>query len=163
MNSKVKENKLESVGYFLLIVAVIMGLGFLSGIIGGAKEGYSGLTRPTFTPPNIVFSIVWPLLYFMMGCSVFAVIFSDAKPALKTTSIVLFSLSLAVNLAWPIVFFRLDAYFISFLLLAVLVAHVIAVIVVNFFINKTSALLLIPYALWLLFACYLTIMIVIYN
>ena len=163
MITKVKNNKLESVGYFLLIVAIVMGLGFLSGIIGGAKEGYAGLTRPTLTPPDIVFSIVWPILYFMMACSLFTVIFSSADKRLKTTSIVLFALQLAVNLAWPIVFFRFDAYFIAFLLIAVLDAHIFALTVINFFISKLSGLLLIPYGLWLTFATYLTVMIAIFN
>lgn len=163
MITKTRNGKLESVGYFFLIVTIVMGLGFASGIIGGASEGYSGLTRPTFTPPDVVFSIVWPILYFMMGCSAFAVIFSSAHSGVKTASIVFFALQLAVNLAWPIIFFRFDAYFIAFLAIAVLDALVLGLIIINFYVSKLSALLLVPYMAWIAFATYLTIMIAMFN
>lgn len=163
MITKAKNKTAENVGYFLFIVALVMGLGFASGIIGGAREGYTGLTRPTFTPPDIVFSIVWPVLYFMMACSLFAVIFTDRHDGVKSASIIMFALQLAVNLAWPIIFFRFDAYFVAFLAIALLDALVFGLIIINFWISKPAAVLLIPYMAWLAFATYLTIMIAVFN
>ena len=45
---------LEALGFALITVA----LGWIVGMVGGATMGYTGLVRPSFTPPDIIFSIV---------------------------------------------------------------------------------------------------------
>lgn len=153
--------------YLILMGLAVVGLGTLFGFIGDANKGYTGLTRPTFTPPDIVFSIVWPVLYFMMGASFYLTlqqeVFSKEMRATRTVSIIIFLVQLVVNLTWPIVFFRAEMYLFAFIWLAVLVAMVTALMIVNFRVNVTSAILIIPYLLWLVFATYLNLMILVFN
>ena len=47
VNQNSKTSPAMHVLYLLLISATIVSLGALMGFIGGATEGYSGITRPT--------------------------------------------------------------------------------------------------------------------
>ncbi len=153
--------------YGVLAGGIVLGLGYLFGFLGGSHEGYSGLVRPPFMPPDITFSIVWPILYFMMGISFYLTLAATPvireNKAIRITSIVLFCIQLAVNLSYPFIFFMADMYFFAFIWLAILDALVTALIILNFRINVWSAILLIPYLAWDVFATVLNIMIAVYN
>ena len=75
----------------------------------------------------------------------------------------IFFVQLAFNFTWTPIFFKARLYFFAFVWLAVLDAMVTALIILNFKINKWSAILLIPYLAWILFATYLNVMIAVYN
>lgn len=153
--------------YLLLIAAATIALGTFLGFLGGATEGYSGLVRPVFMPPDIVFSIVWPILYFMMAASFYITIvetpYTKETKALRIASIVLFAVQLTVNVTWPMIFFKADMYFFAFIWLAVLDALVTALVIINFKVNVWSAILLIPYLGWIIFATCLNVMIAVFN
>ena len=166
MNELVISNKsklyifLEALGFALITVA----LGWIVGMVGGATMGYTGLVRPSFTPPDIIFSIVWPILYAMIGVSLYITIVTKTRnTALRIASFIIWGVQLALNFLWVPVFFNARQFFWAFIILAVVDAMVTTLIAINFRINKWSAILLIPYLLWLGFATYLNIMIVAYN
>ena len=167
VNQNSKTSPAMHVLYLLLISATIVSLGALMGFIGGATEGYSGITRPTLTPPDITFSIVWPILYFMIGASFYLTLITTPsnkeEKTIRIVSIVIFFVQLAFNFTWTPIFFKARLYFFAFVWLAVLDAMVTALIILNFKINKWSAILLIPYLAWILFATYLNVMIAVYN
>jgi tryptophan-rich sensory protein len=151
---------LEALGFALITVA----LGWIVGMVGGAAMGYTGLVRPAFTPPDIIFSIVWPILYAMIGVSLYITIVTKTRnKALRIASFIIWGVQLALNFLWVPVFFNARQFFWAFIILAVVDAMVTTLIAINFRINKWSAILLIPYLLWLGFATYLNIMIVAYN
>ena len=169
MNTYVKNR--TSAGLKILY-AVLMGLctlaiGTLMGFVGNAKEGYKGLNRPTFTPPDAIFPIVWSVLYFLMGVAFYLLVAStpiskEARSA-RVASIILFVAQFVVNIVWPIIFFRADMYLFAFIWLAVLDALVASLITVSFKVSKWCAIIHIVYLAWLLFATYLNLMILIYN
>lgn len=150
---------------YILIVGGTLGLGFLSGMLSGSNTGYSGYTRPPLTPPDTAFAIIWPVLYFLIGNSLFFMLNTDAPNAvmIKKASIILWAVQMVLNLAWPFIFFTADMKTVSFILITVLDACVIALIVLNFMYSKPAAWMLIPYAVWILFATYLNVFIALYN
>jgi translocator protein len=131
-------------------------LGTLSGLstIGGDDEWYKELIKPPGTPPPWVFGPVWTVLYLLMGISVGRLIhrhdLNGAKPALWV-----FTMQFVLNLMWTPIFFgmaRVDAA------LAIIVAMwlgVLATFSLAWKVEKLSALLLLPYLLWLSYAVYL--------
>ena len=75
----------------------------------------------------------------------------------------LYIAQLAVNLLWPVAFFVLKRRLFAFIWILLLDALVIAM-AVSFYRRKTSAgLLQLPYILWVLFASYLNLGIVLMN
>ncbi len=137
-------------------------------IIGGAIVGlitsgymyYQDIVKPLFSPPEIVFPIVWTILYILMGISYFLAT-KDNEDNKELDQIYL--LQLFVNFIWPIIFFVLGMYFTAFLWIVLLIILVVAMIKELFKNNKISGYLQIPYLIWLLFATYLNLGITLLN
>ncbi len=170
MATAIKTKQLTKVQHFLfgaLSALCTVVIGSIVGMLGGARQGYTGLVRPTFTPPDVVFSIVWPVLYAMMGVSFYLTLVSRPltreKRTLRIVSFVLFFVQLFINLSWVPLFFKGEKYFLGFVWLAVLNAVITALIIINFKVNTWSAILLIPYLGWTMFATALNIFIAVYQ
>lgn len=119
---------------------------------------YQSVTKPYFAPPSIVFAIVWPILYILMGVS--SAIISQDK---DNNAGFVFYVQLLLNYLWPILFFVLRLYAISFLELIILFLLIIITTFKFFRINKISGILLVPYLLWTIYAGYLNFMVWMYN
>lgn len=138
---------------WILIAELVGGLsGWLS------REGMEiynqTVTKPPLSPPEIVFPIVWGILYALMGISA-ARIWLGAESAARSRGLNLFIAQLVVNFFWSLIFFNLQAYGFAFAWLALLWI-LVAWMILTF--QKTDALaawLQVPYLLWLTFALYL--------
>lgn len=153
-----------------LIITTTLGtvlLGFLVGMLTGSANGYEGLIMPPLSPPNVVFPIVWGILYAMIGLSLYFIIatpvFSPDKIAARKSAIWLWIAQMVFNLCWPLAFFTFKLYAFSFVWLCMLIAINMALIINCFKFSKPAAFLLIPYEIWLLFAAYLNLYIAILN
>ena len=129
-------------------------VGGVVGLLISKQIDYSSLIKPPFAPPNVLFPIMWTILYFLMGLS-YGILNSNGLITNKINNI--YYLQLGVNALWPIAFFifkwRLFA-FIWILLLDIL----ICIMIYRFYKkNKTAAYRQIPYLIWSLFASYLNI------
>lgn len=159
--------RIPAIPLFIGCVGGTMLLGFLSGWLSGSKTGYNSLVLPPATPPNIVFPVVWNILYAMMGVSLFLLYKQEAQtPALlakKRTAQILWYIQFAMNLAYPFAFFALHWYTFSFLWLALLAAVNLAATIAAFRVSNLAGAMLIPYEAWLLFACYLNFFIALLN
>ena len=120
----------------------------------GTMERYGMLRQPPLSPPGWVFPVVWTGLFALMGVSAWR-IWHKTSGKRRTKALILYGIQLAVNFAWPILFFRLGAYGPAFFWLLLLLALVALMIARFREIDKIAALLQIPYLLWLVFAGYL--------
>ena len=144
----------------LLIPAVLLPLtvgGLAALLTGSAMDNYSQVTRPPLSPPGWLFLLAWSLLYILMGISSYIVATSSVSGERRERALCVYALQLAVNFAWPIIFFKLSAYGAAFFWLLLLVVLVLITILLFWHISKTAGKLLLPYLLWLLFALYLNL------
>lgn len=144
----------------LLIPAVLLPLtvgGLAALLTGSAMDNYSQVTRPPLSPPGWLFPLAWSLLYILMGISSYIVTTSSVSGERRERALCVYALQLAVNFAWPIIFFKLSAYGAAFFWLLLLVVLVLITILLFWHISKTAGKLLLPYLLWLLFALYLNL------
>ena len=148
--------------YLILTALATVGAGSLMGLLGGAHNGYTGLVRPAFTPPDAVFPIVWSAMYAMAGASLYLTI-AAPESYYRTASLWLNGAGLALNFGWIPVFFLLKAYFAAFLIIAALDAVILATILVEFKVSRIAAALNIPYLAWLIFATVLTVSVLVFN
>ncbi len=117
-----------------------------SGAVFRPGEWYRGLLKPTWTPPNWAFPVVWSVLFCTIAVSgwlVWETAGWSAWPALS-----LFVVHLVANAAWSFIFFgmrRLDWAMAEVVFLWVLILAVIAAFAE---ISPTAAFLLGPYLVW---------------
>lgn len=146
---------LKGVKWKTLIVSILIPviLGIISGISGDASETFKQLAKPSFSPPAIVFPIIWTILYILMGISAYLVYTSRDKK--KKSALTIYIIQLLINGFWATLFFRLRLFLFSFLWLLIIIAFVLAMIIKFYKINKWAAYIQIPYLLWLIFAAFL--------
>lgn len=125
------------------------------------QNWYPTLKKPVLTPPNIVFPIVWSILYLCMGISIGLIIDSASKRIKPLIRI--FAFQLFFNFTWSITFFYFQNPLVGFINLIILDVFVINYMIKSYSERKASAYLFIPYIIWILFATYLNGYILIYN
>ena len=141
----------------------------LIGIIGSVftipsiTGWYAALNKPSFSPPNWLFGPVWTLLYLLMGIALYLVIAKGTKKAKTRTAVLAFSIQLALNLIWSILFFGLHSPLLG-LIIIVAMWIAIAITIIKFYgVSKTAAYLLIPYIAWVTVAAVLNFYVFILN
>lgn len=146
---------------FICIVApLIIGIlsSYLSGNIGSK---YEILSLPPLSPPGWLFGVVWPILYVLMGISIFLIVRSSYKE--KSIAINLFILQLILNFIWSPIFFGIGNLWLAFVIVIILDIVVLLCIIKFKKINTVASALITPYFLWLLFATYLNISVAMIN
>lgn len=135
-----------------IAIVVSLGVGYLSRLLqaDALREWYPTLVRSPLSPPNVLFPIVWTVLYLLMGVSL-----GECFRTGNMRAVVPWVLQLATNVLWSFVFFWLRDPLLG-------VATIILLIVLTLWYmssaGRTSswaAWLMVPYMLWLFFATYL--------
>lgn len=143
-------------------ICIALGIGFLSSFFTNPHmEVYAHINKPFLSPPGYLFSIVWTVLYVLMGISSYLVYLS--KDYTKQAALYMYATQLAVNFLWPIVFFVFRQYFLAFLILIVLWIMVVIMIASFHSIHRLAGILQYPYLIWLSYALYLNAGVVILN
>lgn len=107
--------------------------------------------KPSFTPPNLVFPIVWTILYLLIAASIYLSWTNSTKKE-KKNLLILFGINLLSNGLWTIFFFTLKSPILALIDLSIILTSTIFLILYTKKINKISSLLLLPYLIWLIFA-----------
>nr|WP_279592792.1 tryptophan-rich sensory protein [Lentilactobacillus kefiri] len=132
-----------------MVEIIGMGSALLSGNI---RAMYNSLTLPPFSPSGVVFGIVWPILYLLIGIAGY-IIWNDRQN--NQINVYLFLGQLLLNFIWTIVFFTGDMFTIGFILIAVMDIIVADLIRRMMPLSQIAGWVLVPYLAWLLFATYL--------
>ena len=139
-----------------LVIAVILAamIGSLASTQASSDLWYLSLNKSELNPPSYVFGIVWPILYVLMMISAY----------LAYNKIYgIFLIQLAFNAAWSWLFFRFQMPLISLIDIYLLIALNLYIAALMYRENKLAFILFIPYVLWISFASYLNLYIVINN
>ena len=148
------KEKIKSYAFFILSALTVGGLSAF--FTRNNMDINKDVLMPPLSPPPILFPIVWSILFILMGISAAMIYNSNAPKSQKNSALLVYTLSLAVNFSWNVVFFNLRWFGFAFIWLLFLLFLIIVTIIKYFKINKISAYLQIPYALWVAFAGYLT-------
>lgn len=141
-----------------ILIPVIVG-GIVRLIINPFID-YGALNKPPLAPPGILFSIIWPILYVLMGIS-YGIL--KSKKLVDTKVSIVYYVQLGINALWSIFFFLLKWRLFSFIWILVLDVIVIYMSVLFYQKNKVAGILQVPYLLWILFASYLNIAMYVLN
>lgn len=140
----------------IISLLISLGVGGISALLTmGSVDIYKYLDKPPFSPPSIVFPIVWTILFILMGISAYLIYNSNSE--YKQKALLIYTIQLLVNFIWPIFFFVLNYRLIALFIIITLLIFLIIMIKKFYNINKLAAYLQIPYLLWVSFATYLNL------
>jgi benzodiazapine receptor len=116
---------------------------------------YATLNRPWFTPPNMIFPVMWTLLYALIAAAGFYIWQARNADAGGMRRLWLFAAYMALNWSWSFVFFSAGQLLIGFIWILVMNVLSIVLIVQAWQPLRRAALLLIPPLMWTSFAALL--------
>lgn len=144
----------SSVLRLLTCLALCVGVGFISGSVTTAEimTWYASLNKPSWTPPNWAFPVVWNILYVMMGVSLWLLWDRAGDTPARRTAIIAFVLQLALNAAWSPVFFGMHQTRVALAIIVLMAIAIAATIIAAWRTQRTAAWLLMPYLAWAIYA-----------
>ena len=146
---------------YIIQVVLALAAGGVGSLLSGGQALYKQLDKPPLAPPGWVFPVVWSILYVLMGIAAGIVVQvrgREAKAAVRR-----YYIQLAINVLWPVLFFRFELLTVALIWLALLVGAVALARQSFRRIDSTAGWLLVPYLAWCLFALYLNAGFVILN
>ena len=106
--------------------------------------------RPSITPPNWVFPVVWNVLFFLIGVSLYFAWIGGKKVRGKIALV--FGINFLLNILWSVLYFGMRRPDLAFYEIFVLIISIILMIYVAGKVDKKAGWLLFPYLLWVSFA-----------
>ena len=122
-------------------------------IVVGDNSWYQSIEKSSLTPGSYVFKIVWPILYLLMG------VVSYYKSS-KIYYLYIFQLLLNGSWSWLFFYFNLPLIALIDIYLLIFINSLIQQKLIT---NKVLFLIYLPYILWILYASYLNLIIVLLN
>ena len=139
---------------------------------------YDTINKPSFTPPGSFIGLVWTILFFLMGYSLYLVWDKNWKSEVsekekkakywnkiteklwkgewrEENAVLIFALQLVLNIFWSVFFFGLESPGLAFIEISMLWFAILFTIACFYRISKPAAYLLIPYIAWVSFAGFL--------
>jgi benzodiazapine receptor len=134
-----------------------LGICSIAAIIGAiasiqAQTFYTDLIQPTWAPPAWLFGPVWTTLYIMMAISAWLV-WKEGGISQQKSRLILFLTQLSFNALWSWLFFVWHLGGPAFINIIIMIVLISGSILRFWQISKWAAVLLIPYWLWVGFAC----------
>lgn len=154
------KSKLKTYAISILIAEIVGGIAGLFTSMG--MDEYKLVEKPPLTPPAILFPIVWTILYALMGISA-ARIWMAPPTKERNHGLIIYTIQLFFNFLWSIIFFNFQAYGFAFFWLIALWVLILGMIMIFSKTDRLTALLQIPYLLWVTFAGYLNLMVWLLN
>jgi len=136
----------------LVCVLICAGLGFASGIsnVNEVNGWFQTIEKPSWNPPNWIFSPVWTTLYILMGIA--AGIIWHSRDERRIQALMLFILQFLFNLAWSYLFFARHAIGWALAEIILMLILIIATSISFYRIKPLAGMLMLPYILWVSFA-----------
>lgn len=125
---------------------IVFFVGFIGSLFTNTGSGWYDGVRPSITPPNFVFPIVWNLLFLMIVFSMYFV-WKKRKDLVK-----FYIINLLFNGLWTVFYFGLKNVLLAFIDLILIWGSIIYLIFIVWKVDKRASVLLIPYLLWVSFA-----------
>jgi len=140
-----------------LSIAICQLAGFVGSIFTRTSVGtwYANLEKPSFTPPNWVFSPVWITLFVLMGIAAFLVWNKGLSDQRVKIALSIFAVQLILNVLWSVMFFGLRSPLAGLIEIAILWIAILLSIFYFLKVSNIAGILLMPYILWVSFAAVL--------
>ncbi|MBT4917565.1 tryptophan-rich sensory protein [Candidatus Peregrinibacteria bacterium] len=162
---------------YLLIPLITIAVALLGGAFSSMGMNWYDMyvAKPELTPPAWVFPIAWNLIFLMTTISALIIwnkgtsrkflwFLMSKKPTPNHWMIIwLFVVNAILNVLWSYLFFAKHLISTAFIEMLMLEVTLIALIFATYKISKIASWLLVPYALWVGFASYLTYQLVLLN
>lgn len=156
---------LKSTGRLLLCLLLCLAVGFLESISTRPQIAtwYAALAKPAWTPPPVVFPVVWTALYVVMAVALWRLWDKVPPSPQRSRAVNYFMMQLVLNAAWSPIFFGAHAIVAALIVIVVLLIAIVMTMAASAQVDRLAAWLLAPYLAWVAYATTLNAGIVAMN
>ncbi|RXH20031.1 TspO/MBR family protein [Bradyrhizobium guangzhouense] len=132
----------------LIFLLIVLGIGFAIGSTNLPGSWYAGLAKPSFNPPNWIFAPVWSVIYVLIA-------FAGARTWRRApygAAMLLWIVQMVLNFAWSPIFFTWHRTGLALGIIVAMLLAIVGFIVECRLMDRTAALLFVPYLAWVAFA-----------
>jgi translocator protein len=147
----------SSVARNVVSAAVALGSVAMASILGqvatfpNLSPWFAGLIKPSFNPPSWVFAPVWTTLYALMAFALWRVL-RARESSLRTIAVSLFFIQLALNAAWPWMFFWAHSPLLGLINIVPQFLAILATLAAFARLDPLAAWCFVPLAVWVGYA-----------
>ena len=144
---------------FIACLAIVFVVAYIGSVFTDTGNWYNSV-KPTITPPNYVFPVVWTILFYFITLSLYYTI-TSAKGKYEIQIGLLFGINFLLNIFWTFFYFGLHNPVYALLDISLLIISIVFLMIFCWKIDRRASVILIPYLLWVCFASilnYLTIL-----
>jgi len=152
---------LDKIKKIIINLLIPLSVGIISAIFSDISSNIDTFIKPSFTPPDILFPIVWTILYVLMGISSYLIM--NDKSTYKNDAIRIYGINLFINGIWSIIFFKYKLFLLATILIIILIVLTIIMIYRYYQLNKVAGIIQIPYLVWLILAVILSASVMLLN
>jgi translocator protein len=137
-------------GIFPIVIAATLALA--TAIVGGSitvlDTWYYSLKQPEWAPPDYMFGVIWTAIFALIAVA--GVLAWEKARTRREVEVILgmFALNGFLNLGWSFLFFRMERPDLAFYELIALWLSILVLIMFCGRFSKISALMLVPYLIW---------------
>jgi translocator protein len=147
------KSSVRDISLCIICILAVVAIGGTSGLLGARTidTWYASIKKPDWNPPNELFGPVWTLLYVLMGIGLFLIV-KSSNSLYRQNALIIFGVQLTLNFFWTLIFFRWQMMGFALLNILVLLLMIALMIIAFRKVDKTAAVLQVPYAIWVSFA-----------
>ena len=147
------EKRINNIVIFIVCLLITFFIGFIGSIFTtqGVSSSWYESIKPSITPPNYVFMIVWNILFLLIAISLY-LSWINSNPNQKVEIAIIFGVNFILNISWSIIYFSLQNPLFALINIFALIISIIAMIITIKRIDKKASYLLYPYLIWVCFA-----------
>jgi tryptophan-rich sensory protein len=141
--------------YMLSFIIMLFVVFIPSGAMKSINTPWYQCIKPTITPPNYVFPIVWTILYITLGIGLSKTLLLEDSNN-KNILLILYAINLILNISWSLVYFgNRNILFAFFIIIGLIISHIFILNYTKLLLPNWVFLMLIPYIIWISFAALL--------
>ena len=137
----------------LIVVIYAAGSGYW---VSSSGNWYANLNRPSWQPPDIVFGVIWPYNFIMLGVAAF-VVAQKLERGFVIAWLLVFAASVIAALVWSQQFYVPHNLVAAAIALASAALLTMPLVVITWRASSVMGALLLPYQVWVLLATGLSI------
>jgi translocator protein len=146
----------------IINIAIHLALGLLVELLTSkSMEIYEQLNKPAIALPGYAFGAVWLVLFILMGISSYIIYVSNSEEREKALR--LYGVNLSLVVVWPIIFFTFHLYFFAFIITIIIWGVAFTLVSMFTQISKPAGWILLPYFIWVTYAAYLNLQVLMLN
>ena len=120
---------------------------------------YAELEKPSYTPPNAVFGLIWTALYILMAFAFGRILSLPSEMQGRRLAVLFFTAQLTLNVLWSFLFFGAHNPLMGLFVIVPQWVATLATVAAFRPLDKLSALAMIPLAVWVAFIAFLNFVI----